>query len=106
MHRGFYEKRVPVSSRAMRTVARDFPDVIEAISDGAVPALFSQRFLFACETYDDLVDAACWKTPGDIGARPAPGETREEEDILPKCPAHAHPTLRYIPEKLAASGYF
>jgi SAM-dependent methyltransferase len=90
----------------MRTVARDFPDVIGAISDGAVRALFSQRFLVATEIYDELVDAACWKILGDIGARPAPGETREEEEILAKYPAHTHPALRYMFEKLAASGYF
>ena len=72
----------------MRTVARDFPDVVGAISDDAVRALFSQRFLVATEIYDELVDAACWKILGDIGARPAPGEMREEEEILAEYPEH------------------
>ncbi len=74
----------------MRTVARDFPDVVGAISDGAVRALFSQRFLVATEIYDELVDAACWKILGDIGARPTPGEEKEEETLLARIP-RAHP---------------
>jgi SAM-dependent methyltransferase len=90
----------------MRTVARDFPDVVGAISDDAVRALFSQRFLVATEIYDELVDAACWKILGDIGARPAPGETQEEEEILAKYPSRTHAALRYMFEKLSASGYF
>ena len=70
--------RSPYHHGPMRTVARDFPDVVRAISDDAVRALFSQRFLVATEIYDELVDAACWKSLGDIGARPAPGEEDEE----------------------------
>src|SRR5512147_2244693 len=90
----------------MRTVARDFPDVVGAISDDAVRALFSQRFLVATEIYDELVDAACWKILGDIGALPAPGEEREEETILAEYPAHTRPALKYMFEKLSASGFF
>jgi SAM-dependent methyltransferase len=90
----------------MRTVARDFPDVVGAISDDAVRVLFSQRFLVATEIYDELVDAACWKILGDIGARPAPGKMREEDEILAEYPAHTHAALRYMFEKLGASGYF
>ncbi len=97
--------RVPVSFEGMRTVARDFPDVVGAIPDDAVRALFSQRFLVATEIYDELVDAACWKILGDIGARPAPGEERDEEEILAQYPAHTHTALQYMLEKLAASGY-
>jgi len=90
----------------MRTVARDFPDVVGAISDDAVRALFSQRFLVATEIYDELVDAACWKILGDIGARPAPGEEKDEEEILAKFPSRTHAALRYMFEKLAGSKYF
>jgi len=90
----------------MRTVARDFPDVVGAISDDAVRALFSQRFLVATEIYDELVDAACWRILGEIGARPAPGEERDEEEILAEYPEHARPALEYMFEKLAASRYF
>jgi SAM-dependent methyltransferase len=87
----------------MRTVARDFPDVVGAISDDAVRALFSQRFLVATEIYDELVDAACWKILGDIGARPAPGEMRKKEEILAQYPEHTRPALWYMIEKLAAA---
>jgi SAM-dependent methyltransferase len=89
----------------MRTVARDFPDVIGAISDEAVRSLFSQRFLVATEIYDELVDAACWKILGDIGALPAPGEAWEEEKLLAEYPKRTHAALRYMFEKLAASKY-
>ena len=92
--------------RAMRTVARDFLDVVGAISDDAIRALFSQRFLVATEIYDELVDAACWKILGDIGARPAPGDERDEEEILAEYPERTHPALRYMFEKLGASGFF
>src|SRR5271169_5317094 len=87
----------------MRTVARDFHDVVGAIPDDAVRALFSQRFLIATEIYDELVDAACWKLLGDVGARPAPGETRDEQEILAEYPEHTHAALRYMFEKLAGS---
>ena len=64
----------------MRTVARDFPDVIGAISDEGVRALFSQRFLVATEIYDELVDAACLRifSPERPSRpfRPSPGTTR------------------------------
>ena len=90
----------------MRTVARDFPDVVGAISDGAVRALFSQRFLVATEIYDELVDAACWKILGDIGARPTPGAEREEETLLAQYPGRTRAALRYMFEKLAESKYF
>ncbi len=89
----------------MRTVARDFPDVVGAISDDGVRALFSQRFLVATEIYDELVDAACWKILGDIGARPAPGEEKNEEEILAQYPERTHAALRYMFEKLAGSKY-
>ncbi|HMA29829.1 MAG TPA: methyltransferase [Thermoanaerobaculia bacterium] len=89
----------------MRTAARDFHDVVGAISDDAVRALFSQQFLLATEIYDELVDAACWKILGDIGARPAPGEEKDEEGILARYPSRTHAALRYMFEKLAASGY-
>lgn len=89
----------------MRTVARDFHDVVGAISDDAVRALFSQRFLVATEIYDELVDAACWKILGDIGARPALGEMREEE-VLAEYAERTHPALRYMIEKLVDARYF
>ena len=88
----------------MRTVARDFPDVVGAISDDGVRALFSQRFLVATEIYDELVDAACWRILADIGARRAPGEERDEEEILAQYPERTHPALRYMFEKLAGRG--
>jgi SAM-dependent methyltransferase len=89
----------------MARSARDFPAVSAAIDDPAIRALFSERFLVATEIYDALVDAACWKLLGDVGALPAPGETRDEEKIFARCPEHARTALRYVIEKLADAGY-
>ncbi len=89
----------------MTRSARDFPLVSAALDDPAIRALFTERFLVATEIYDDLVDAACWKLLGDIGARPGPGEEREEEEILAKYPMRAHPVLRYMIEKLTDAGF-
>ena len=80
----------------MRTVARDFPDVIGAISDGAVRALFSQRFLVATEIYDELVDAACMRIFEEVAR-----EFSAEEEF----PLHTRPALRYIIEKLVHAGF-
>ena len=76
----------------MRTVARDFPDVIGAISDEGVRALFSQRFLVATEIYDELVDAACLRIFEEVGR-----EISAEEEL----PSHTRPAYRYIVEKLS-----
>lgn len=89
----------------MARSARDFPLVSAALDDPAIRALFTERFLVATEIYDDLVDAACWRLLGDIGARPAPGEEREEERILARYPERAHPALRYMFEKLVDAGF-
>src|SRR5450759_4296037 len=78
----------------MRTVARDFPDVVGAISDDAVRALFSQRFLVATEIYDELVDAACRKIFDEIGGLAARAAL----------PAHTRPAFDYIVEKLSHAG--
>jgi SAM-dependent methyltransferase len=78
----------------MRTVARDFPDVVGAISDDAVRALFSQRFLVATEIYDELVDAACRKILDEIGGFAARAAL----------PAHTRPAFDYIVEKLSHAG--
>ncbi|HEX5854517.1 MAG TPA: class I SAM-dependent methyltransferase [Thermoanaerobaculia bacterium] len=80
----------------MRTVARDFPDVIGAISDDAVRALFSQRFLVATEIYDELVDAACLRIFEEI---------EEEFSAKTEFPSRAQPAFHYIVEKLIASEY-
>ncbi|MBK9062431.1 MAG: hypothetical protein IPL89_04440 [Acidobacteria bacterium] len=75
----------------MTRSARDFPLVSAALDDAAIRALFTERFLVATEIYDALVDAACWKLLGDIGALPWPDrEERDEEDLLapiPRAPA-------------------
>jgi SAM-dependent methyltransferase len=76
----------------MRTVARDFPDVVGAISDEGVRALFSQRFLVATEIYDELVDAACLRILEVVGQ-----EFSAEEQI----PEHTRPAFRYIAAKLS-----
>jgi len=89
----------------MARSARDFPAVSAAIDDPAIRALFSERFLVATEIYDALVDAACWKLLGDIGALPAPGETRNEEEILLSVPSQARTVLRYMIEKLVDAGF-
>jgi SAM-dependent methyltransferase len=95
----------------MVRTARDFPAVSAAIEDPEIRALFTQRFLAATEIYDDLVDAACWKLLGDIGARPGSdekeGEKREkkEEEILAKVPERARPVVRYMIAKLTDAGY-
>jgi SAM-dependent methyltransferase len=80
----------------MRTVARDFPDVVGAISDDAVRALFSQRFLVATEIYDELVDAACLRIFEEVAR-----EFSAEEEF----PSHTQPALRYIIEKLVHAGF-
>jgi SAM-dependent methyltransferase len=80
----------------MRTVARDFPDVIGAISDDGVRALFSQRFLVATEIYDELVDAACLRIFEEVAR-----EFSAEEEF----PSHTQPALRYIIEKLTHAGF-
>ncbi len=90
----------------MARAARDFPLVSAAIDDEGIRALFTERFLVATEIYDALVNAACWKLLGDIGARPAPGEERKEEEILAEYPVRTHAALRYMFEKLVDAGYF
>ena len=88
--------------------ARDFPLVSAALEDPAIRALFTERFLIATEIYDDLVDAACWKLLGDVGARPGPGpgEGKREDEIFAEFPVRAHTVLRYMIEKLTDAGYF
>jgi SAM-dependent methyltransferase len=92
----------------MARSARDFPLVSAALGDPAIRALFTERFLVATEIYDALVDAACWKLLGDVGARPAPvpGGERDEENLLAQYPERARPVLRYMIEKLTDAGYF
>ena len=80
----------------MRTVARDFPEVIGAISDEGVRALFSQRFLVATEIYDELVDAACLRIFEEVGR-----EFSAEEEL----PEHTRPAFRYIVAKLTHGGF-
>jgi SAM-dependent methyltransferase len=80
----------------MRTVARDFSEVVGAISDAGVRALFSQRFLVATEIYDELVDAACLRIFEDVA-----GEFSAEEEF----PEHTRPALRYVIEKLTHGGF-
>ena len=89
----------------MARSARDFPLVSAALDDPAIRALFTERFLVATEIYDALVDAACWKLLGDVGARPAPGEERDEESLLAQYPERARPVLRYTIEKLTDAGF-
>ena len=86
--------------------ARDFPIVSAAIDDPEIRALFTERFLKATEIYDALVDAACWKLLGDVGARPAPREEKNEETLLAQYPSQARPALRYMIEKLTDAGFF
>ena len=62
----------------MTRSARDFPLVSAALDDPAIRALFTERFLVATEIYDALVDAACWKLLGDVGALPRPGPGKRE----------------------------
>jgi SAM-dependent methyltransferase len=92
----------------MARSARDFPLVSAALDDPAIRALFTERFLVATEIYDALVDAACWKILGDVGARPEPGPggERDEENLLAQYPERARPVLRYMIEKLTDAGYF
>ncbi len=89
----------------MARSARDFPAVSAAIDDPAIRALFSERFLVATEIYDALVNAACWKLLGDIGALPGPGEEKREEDLLALVPSQARTALRYMVEKLVDAGF-
>jgi len=89
----------------MTRSARDFPLVSAAIDDPAIRALFTERFLVATEIYDALVDAACWKLLGDVGALPGPGEERDEETLLAQYPERARPVLRYMIEKLTDAGF-
>jgi SAM-dependent methyltransferase len=79
----------------MRTVARDFPDVVGAISDHAVRALFSQRFLVATEIYDELVDAACLRIFEEVAR-----EFSAEEEL----PSRTRPAFHYMVEKLIHAG--
>ena len=80
----------------MRTVSRDFPEVVGAISDDGVRALFSQRFLVATEIYDELVDAACLRIFEEVGR-----EFSAEEDL----PVQARPAFHYMIEKLIYAGF-
>ena len=89
----------------MTRSARDFPAVSAALDDPGIRALFTERFLVATEIYDALVNAACWRLLGDIGALPGPGETRDEEEILLSVPSQARTVLRYMIEKLADAGF-
>ncbi len=89
----------------MTRTARDFPLVSAALDDPAIRALFTERFLAATEIYDALVDAACWKLLGDVGALPAAGEEKDEEEALSSVPERARPALRYMIAKLVDAGY-
>ncbi len=89
----------------MARSARDFPFVSAAIDDPAIRALFTERFLVATEIYDELVNAACWKLLGEIGAGPGPGEEREEKSLLAEYPVRAHVALHYMVEKLVDAGF-
>ncbi|HEY3349274.1 MAG TPA: methyltransferase [Thermoanaerobaculia bacterium] len=89
----------------MTRSARDFPLVSAALDDPAIRALFTERFLAATEIYDALVDAACWKVLGDVGARPAPGEEKDEEKILLSVPSRARVVVHYMIEKLVDAGF-
>src|SRR5664280_1331714 len=81
----------PYHPHPMRTVARDFPEVVGAISDDGVRALFSQRFLVATEIYDELVDAACRKILDESGGLSARAGL----------PAHTRTAFDYLVEKLS-----
>jgi SAM-dependent methyltransferase len=80
----------------MRTVARDFSEVVGAISDEGVRALFSQRFLVATEIYDELVNAACLRIFEEVGR-----EFSADEEL----PEHTRPAFRYIVAKLIHGGF-
>ncbi len=91
----------------MARSARDFPLVSAALDDPAIRALFTERFLVATEIYDALVDAACWKLLGDVGAR-SRRRGRGEERRGDSCsiPRARPPGDPYMIEKLADAGIF
>ena len=89
----------------MTRTTRDFPLVSAALDDPAIRALFTERFLVATEIYDALVDAACWKLLGEVGALPAAGEKKDEEKIFAQYPVRAHTALTYMIEKLTDAGF-
>jgi SAM-dependent methyltransferase len=89
----------------MTRTSRDFPFISAALDDPGIRALFTERFLAATEIYDALVDAACWRLLGDVGALPAAGEEKSEAGLSAEYPEQARAAIRYMVEKLVDAGF-
>jgi SAM-dependent methyltransferase len=89
-----------------RPRAEAFPTIEKALEDPGIRALFSRRFMAAAEIYDELVDAACWEILERIRGIPSKeGMTGTDPAEAAGVPARARPALRYLVEKLVASGF-
>src|ERR1700687_5679364 len=82
-----------------RTARENLPALAAAIPDPAIRALFTERFVHACDLYDALVDAACLRILVDadllVGDRVSP-----EDPLPPRC----LPAFHFLVEKLAGAG--
>jgi hypothetical protein len=86
-----------VTSRTQEDQAR----VTAAIADDSVEKLFTYRFLFATELFENLVDAACFANLDALGAFAGPSFDPRELGVV----ARAEHALRYHVRKLETRGY-
>lgn len=82
-----------------RTSRENLPALAAAIEDPAIRALFTERFLFACDLYDELVDAASLQILLDAGL--LPGDRSAQPESLP---APCLPAFTFLLEKLETAG--
>ncbi|MCC6128313.1 MAG: class I SAM-dependent methyltransferase [Acidobacteria bacterium] len=87
-------------------IQADFERLRTNLSDPAVRALFTERFVRLNELYDVLIDAAAWNILEKLGVLPAPGGLTVPE-AAERCGAVAKSlsVLEYLLQKLAAEGW-
>ncbi len=81
------------------------PEVASLLREEGLDALFTERFMAATEVFDELVNAACWRTLESLGRLPPPEgaperEVRDDSGLPPR----ARPVFRYLLEKLLSAG--
>lgn len=85
----------------MTRISREnLPALAAAIEDPAIRALFTERFVNACDLYDELIDAACFQILTDAGLL-RDGRVNRPASVLPRCA----PALRFLFRKLQAAGF-
>jgi len=86
--------------------APQHPEVAALLREDGLDSLFTERSMAATETYDDLVNAACWRILDTIGRLPSvDGEPDAAATDAAALPPRARPAFRYLFEKLLSSGF-